>query len=165
MTSETAKRTGAILALLLAAACATRAGQDEDSALACGRDHVVVFGFAVSPEGKLAKFELYPPKDAVPNCPPSAVQISRAWKKTACAVFSMKTHAPTYRTGEEPKLLYSYYVYDAQRPTRLEPGPDAGSSPDNPVVRVDDSILDKQGDGVCDGELDATAPPGLRGAQ
>ena len=121
----------------------------------CRHVFAVAFGYSVDPQGKLTHFEVYPPK----NCRMETVElaVSPAWKKTACAVFATQAPPPT----PEGELRYFAYVYDSDRPNVVFPRADAGISPENPVIEVEESILETDGSpsGVCDGELDVPKRP------
>jgi hypothetical protein len=121
----------------------------------CRHILAVPFGYRVNPQGELTHFEVYPAK----NCRMETVElaISPAWKKTACAVFSTQSHAPT----PEAELRFFAFVYDSDRPSVVFPRADAGISPENPVIEVEESILETDGSpkGVCDGDLDVATQP------
>ena len=123
----------------------------------CDYLYVVVAGIIVDPTGELAKVELMRPV----NCDQDTVPIiiSDAWKKTACAVLTMRELAPTHKSGKEPAMKYIPFVYNSERPHVVYPREGAGESADNPVVYVREEILEEQSDppGVCDGNLDGPA--------
>jgi hypothetical protein len=121
---------------------------------------VVVIGEVVNPNGNLERFAVFPPK----NCEgqPSSTELSRAWKVSACMAQSLKKLTPTYQAGEEPRMMYTWHAYDLRMPHRIiprqAPGMTPGSTPDNPVILIDESLpaqLDeKDPSHVCAGNLD-----------
>lgn len=139
-----------ILGLFFAVGCLGAAPHER-----CDHLYAAVFGFIVDPDGKLTHVEFYRPTDC--HGQQTNVSIGAAWKKTACVVFSMEEHAPTYKRGEAPVKKYSYFFFDSSRTDVVYPKEAAGSSPDNPVVYVQESILktELKHPHVCDGNLDA----------
>ncbi len=122
--------------------------------LACG----VTFGYIVDPQGALTDFKLYLP----PRCNDKSVvpKISAAWQKTACAHFSTYKLAPTYANGEEPRMMYRNFFYRPHRPDVLYPNVNSGSSEKDPVVYIQESILEPNTGNpkhVCEGDLVASA--------
>jgi len=119
----------------------------------------VTYGFVVNPQSELTSFKLYLP----PTCSQSdlAIVLSPAWKKTACAFFSTTKHGPTYKEGEPPRERYGNFFYRPSRPDVLYPTVNAGSSKRDPVLYVQESILNTDPEAkphVCDGNLDAQRP-------
>jgi tetratricopeptide (TPR) repeat protein len=109
----------------------------------------VGFGFQVSPEGKLEAFVFRPPYPCGGGLPD--IEVSNAWKMTACAFFSTRQWEPTYRAHEKPKMYYAFYLINPNRPAVIYPTRTAGASPSDGVVHVRESILGGGGakDQVC----------------
>ena len=119
----------------------------------CEHRYGVVFSYTVDPFGHLTHFEYL----RVINCENQDVSIgvSPAWRKTACAAFASRDLEPTYAPGEEPSRLFSYFIYDSDRPHLVSPRHAAGSSPGNPLILVRDEVLDENPDHICSSVVDA----------
>lgn len=103
----------------------------------------VGFGFQVSPEAKLEAFVFRPPYPCGGGLPD--IEVSNAWKMTACAFFSTRRWEPTYRADEKPKMYYAFYLINPNRPNVIYPSRTAGTSPADGVVHVRESILEAGG--------------------
>lgn len=149
-------RTAVWVIVLVWLGTSTAYAKDDAPVVACG----VTFGFIVNPQSELISFKLYLP----PRCnqPGVSVELSEAWKKTACAHFSTSSLGPTYKEGEPPKELFGNFFYRPSRPDVLYPTVNAGSSNRDPVVYVQESILSINPDAkphVCDRALEAKRAP------
>ena len=148
-------RTSLLISLLVGWWSALPPAAAQEPVVACG----VTFGFIVSPRHELTSFKLYLP----PRCnqPSITVELSAAWKKTACAHFSTTRLSPTYKEGEPPREKFGNYFYRPSRPDVLYPTVNAGSSKRDPVVYIQEEILERNSDAnphVCDGDLEARRP-------
>jgi len=119
-----------------------------------------IFEFVVSPERKLSHFHFTGAFDCEEM--PAPVEISDAWKKTACVMLVLDGVDPTYDTGEEPRPMYIFYVFDSDRPDVVFRSPRSGAIPNDAVIFVREEILSESGSGAdgsatCDGNLDAPA--------
>jgi len=125
----------------------------------CEKVLIVTFGVQVSPDGELERFEVHPPSNC--NGDPSAYELSRAWKISACMYQALHASSPTYEVGDEPTLMYWSALYDLRMPHRFLPNADAGKTRGNPAVQVQEELpadLDaNEPDHLCAGSLDAHA--------
>jgi hypothetical protein len=145
------------LGLLTGTALAT----ETEAADRC-RLYGVVSEFIVDPTGRLTHFRFHEPLDC--HKKPATPRISKAWKKTACVTFVLDRPRPTYDEGQEPRALYSFWVFNADRPDVVTGPGHSGRTPQEPVIYVREEILEGRGlerDGsiVCDQDLDAAAAP------
>ena len=135
------------LALALLAGAASAGAQTRDR---CEHLFTVVFEFIADPAGKLTHLRFYPPVDCRKNT--VSLPISKAWKKTACVAFILEGVSPTYKEGEEPKVLFSFVMFNSDRPDVVYA---------KRLVQVREEILkeggSKGGFAVCDQNLDG--PP------
>jgi hypothetical protein len=134
-----------VIVLLLLVGCASNEPKNNQFYFCA-----VMYSFQVSPEGDLEKFIFTPPHKCGGDLPD--VTPSDAWKKTACGYFTTQTPRPTYKDGEEPKLMYSYYLMNPNRPGVVFPSRESGKSPEHPVIYVRDEILSSnpEANDVCD---------------
>ena len=52
-------------------------------------------------------------------------------------------------------VVFSYFIYDSDRPHLVSPRHAAGSSPGNPLILVRDEVLDENPDHICSSVVDA----------
>lgn len=149
------QRIALVLAASLSMSCATAELRDP-----CDYVYGVTFEFSVGPDAKLEHFKFHQPIDC--RGEPAEPEISPAWKKTACVMFALdEPLTPTYETGEEPKMMYSFYRYESDRPDAVFRNSESGTTAENPVVYVDVGILlgtENELDAVCNPATDAYAP-------
>lgn len=117
---------------------------------------VVPFGFIINPASELISFKIYQPGSCAGVR--ENLDLSEAWKRTACVQFSMMKINPTYEAGEKPREKYATFFYDKKRPDVLFIRADSGISPTNPVVYIQESIMNAEGKHICHGNLDALIP-------
>ena len=110
----------------------------------------VIGMYAVSPDGQLEQFLFA----GSPQCYDKKFNpdISKDWLKAACGYFTTQQHDSTYQKGEKQNWNSKIFYYLPTRPDVVFPNKDSGSSVENPVVYVKESIL---GDShkFCDGVL------------
>jgi len=120
----------------------------ENSVASTGQSHekkslrcVAVFAYQISPKGVFEKFQV----STLHECGDEAttVNVSDAWYKTACAVFSTKKAKPTYKKSRKPKLEWGFYFINPDRPDAVYPNTSSGSSDRDPFVYVRESILEE----------------------
>jgi hypothetical protein len=148
-------RIALLVFLLVGWGSALQPAAAKEPAVVCG----VTFAFIVSPQHELTSFKLYLPP--LCNPPGVAVELSAAWKKTACAHFSTTKLSPTYKEGEPPQERFGNYFYRPSRPDVLYPTVNAGSSKRDPVVYIQEAILETTPDAkphACDHVLEAPRP-------
>ena len=133
------------LFVIIASGCAST-DNSVKPVVACG----VTMQFTINPERELTEFKIHEPRCSDKTITP---KLSAAWKKTACAQITISQN-PTYNKGEPAKPLYYNFYYRPSRPDVLYPNVNSGGSQNDPVIYVQDSILESKSK-ICDGELDA----------
>ncbi|WP_156413740.1 hypothetical protein [Lacimicrobium alkaliphilum] len=106
--------------------------------------------YAVSPDGELEQF-LFVGKAKCEN-QSVEVNISKEWLVTACAYFTTQKHKPTYQIGERLNWSSKIFYYNPARPTVVFPEQNAGVDLSNPVIHVQESIVESEHE-LCDGKL------------